>query len=171
MSFDRADFLLAGAILILALAVIVPRLLRSRPVQRLMGDEEAKPVPQPRSVERFATLITVTVACLTASMWVESREIALSEPGGIIEGVLRKLDGLLMAAYKVTAATAFHSFVVDHLAYRSFTLLELHTNKPAAWRAEGEFQPFNSVYPQAAAVLGYWITWATVCYVFGAMAG
>ena len=167
--FDRGDALLGAAILLVALAMLLPRL---RALMADDSDDDAKPAPrQPRSVERFVTLIVMAAACLVASMWVESREIMLSEPGGVIEGVLRKLDALLTGATRVLVAIAFHSMAVDHVAYRSFTLVELHTNKPAPWRLPGEFQPFDGVNVRAAAVLGYWLTWAVVVFVFGTMAG
>ena len=168
--FDTADLWLLCILSVILLWLVIPRLMRTRTFIHLMGNEDEDKV-QPRSVERFGTLATIALVSLLSSMWLESQEILRSEPGGVWEKAINKFDMLMMYIYKLAGGTAVHSMIVDHVSYRSFTLIELHTNKPAPWRAEDEFIPFSSNEVQAAAVLGYWITWGISVNMFGHMVG
>lgn len=169
--FDTADLTLLGILGVVLLWLAIPRLMRLQTVTRLMGNTEDDDRPQPRSVERFGSLAILAAVCLGLSMWFEMQEIIRSAPGGVWEKAINKLDMFFLFLYKLSGGTAAHSFVVDHISYRSFTLIELHTNKPAPWRAEGEFQPFSNSQAQAAAVVGYWISWAVTVNMFGHTVG
>ena len=130
-------------------------------------DVRADIVRVPRSVERAGRILVWSVGALALAMGIEYLQGVWSAPGATIDSVLEHARKLCEAVWKISISLVFISYVVDHVAYRRFSLLELFTNKAAEWRTDAEpFVPFSSTHAQAAAILGYFLLITTIVGVF-----
>ena len=135
-------------------------------------DWKTRPLPErepaPRAVDRAWRLASTGLVTLAAAMALSYTAIALSVPGGAIEGMLDQMRTWAEGWWRIVGGLLAGGWLVFH-AWRFVTLVELLTNKPAAWRSASNpsIVPLDSDIVRAAGVLVYGGMLIAIVMVFG----